>query len=74
MIVSSKFIEKATKQDDQTVGHDLMSKTSEIRTVRVPHRNISGKYVCFVDTPGFDDSKRSDVDALDSISKFMIQL
>ena len=55
------------------IGHDLMSKTSNIRTIRMPHRNRPGKYICFVDTPGFDDSKRSDYDILASNGMFMIQ-
>ena len=46
------------------IGHDLSSCTSEITTYTV---NISGQVVRLIDTPGFDDSERSDSDILSVI-------
>lgn len=47
------------------IGHDLNSCTSEITTYTV---NISGHVVRLIDTPGFDDSDRSDSDILGVIA------
>lgn len=46
------------------IGHDLSSCTREITTYQV---NISGQAVRLIDTPGFDDTDRSDSDILSVI-------
>ncbi|KAF8429576.1 hypothetical protein EV426DRAFT_581863 [Tirmania nivea] len=47
------------------IGHDLNSCTSEITTYTV---NMSGQVVRLIDTPGFDDTNRSDSDILGVIA------
>jgi len=68
----STFIECATRQDGQTVGHKLRSFTSEIRTVRITHPKNNRKVV-FVDTPGFDDTTKTDVEILSMIADWLVQ-
>jgi len=69
----STFIEYATRQDGQTVGHTLRSFTTDIRAVRVIHP-IGGYPVLLVDTPGFDDTYRSDVVILVQIADFLVKI
>jgi len=68
----STFIECATRQDGRTVGHKLRSFTSEIRTVRITHPKNNRKVV-FVDTPGFDDTTKTDVEILSMIADWLVQ-
>ncbi|KAK9775064.1 putative G domain-containing protein [Seiridium cardinale] len=49
-------------------GHDLESCTQEIETVDFP---LDGHDVTLVDTPGFDDSKRSDTEILTLIADWL---
>ncbi|KAF5359590.1 hypothetical protein D9756_003428 [Leucocoprinus leucothites] len=58
---------------DQGVGHDLMSHTSEIKAirVRVPDEDFE---VVLVDTPGFDDTYKSDYEILQMISEWIKQV
>jgi hypothetical protein len=67
----SQFIECATRQDGRTVGHKLRSFTADIRTVRITHPT-DGHPVLFVDTPGFDDTLKSDVEILSMIADFLV--
>jgi predicted GTPase len=64
---SGKFINLATGVD-AGVGHDLESFTSEIGIIKM---TFLGCNVVFVDTPGFDDTKRSDSDILKMISDWL---
>jgi predicted GTPase len=68
---TTQFIDVATKQDGHTVGHNLESKTSDIRAVRVAHP-ITGSPVVLVDTPGFDDSSKSDEEILTMIVDWLV--
>jgi len=68
----SNFIDVATQQDGHTVGHKLESETSDIRAVRVDHP-ITGSPVVLVDTPGFDDSSKSDVEILTMIAGWLVK-
>ena len=63
-----KFIELATGITG-TVGHSLQSFTDEISVVRLPFPGLS---LCFVDTPGFDDTIRSDLDVFKMISDWLM--
>ncbi|KAL9714078.1 hypothetical protein Ac2012v2_002386 [Leucoagaricus gongylophorus] len=58
---------------DQGVGHDLMSCTNEIKAVRVrvPDEDID---IVLVDTPGFDDTYKSDYEILQMISEWIKQV
>ena len=53
------------------VGHDLYSCTQEISIIRLSSRGVVDADICFVDTPGFDDLTRSDLDVLEMISDFL---
>jgi len=69
----STFINYATKQDGSGVGHGLKSVTTEIRAVRCQHPDGKGTVV-FVDTPGFDDTYRSDIDVLSQIAGWFVKV
>ncbi|KAI6156086.1 hypothetical protein EDD17DRAFT_1489994 [Pisolithus thermaeus] len=64
----SSFVAKATNSGDEGVGHALVSHTSEIKATRCI---IGGSNVVLVDTPGFDDTKKSDLQILESISDWL---
>lgn len=49
------------------VGHALEICTTEVTPVRTPY--LDG--VIFVDTPGFDDTNRSDADILDATRRWL---
>ena len=51
------------------VGRGLESCTSEVRTSR-PFL-LNGRIVTLIDTPGFDDTTRSDTDILSSIAAYL---
>jgi len=58
-----KFINVATGVD-AGFGHDLKSCTSEIGIIKMSFPDFN---IVFVDTPGFDNTKRSDSDFLEII-------
>ncbi|KAF7970688.1 hypothetical protein HWV62_23292 [Athelia sp. TMB] len=62
----------ATKQNGIGVGHDLESCTSEIRAVQCRHPNEAGEVV-FVDTPGFDDTYKPDIEILSTIADWLVK-
>ena len=65
-----QFINMATQQDSHAIGHGMQSQTSEIQTSRVKHPT-TGDPVIFVDTPGFDDTYKSDVEILTMIAVWL---
>ncbi|KZP32036.1 hypothetical protein FIBSPDRAFT_775451 [Athelia psychrophila] len=67
----STFIEYATGNSAGTVGHGLQSFTTAIREARVPHRKKPFSVV-FVDTPGFDDTEKTDVEVLAMIADWLV--
>lgn len=52
------------------IGHSLQSCTSEIGIVRLQSHELDFNIV-LVDTPGFDDTTRSDVDILKMVSEWL---
>ena len=62
-----KFI-SVTTGVDVGVSHDLESYTSEIGLIKMP---FPGRNIVFVDTPGFDNTMRSDGDILKVISDWL---
>ena len=68
-----QFIDIATKQAHSgNVGHSLQSCTSEVRAVR--YRRIDDNAIrsyVIVDTPGFDDTKKSDSEILGLIADWL---
>jgi len=69
----STFIATATGRSDKDggVGHELESKTDQVRAMRCAHPNYPGRNVVFVDTPGFDDSHKSDAEILKMIAEWL---
>ncbi|KAF7973131.1 hypothetical protein HWV62_16174 [Athelia sp. TMB] len=68
----STFIDYATKQNESSIVHNLSSGTSEIRAVRCQHPE-DNRPVLFVDTPGFDDPSRSDIEVLSQIASWFAE-
>ena len=73
LMVNSKFVECATRQAAQSVGHKLRSCTTDIRTVRITHPG-DGRPLLLVDTPGFDDTVKSDVEILIMIADYIVKM
>ncbi|RDB28781.1 Serine/threonine-protein kinase HT1 [Hypsizygus marmoreus] len=69
----STFINVATQLPSVVVGDDLESCTQDIRAIPYPHPDGSGRNIVFVDTPGFDDSERTDYEILTRISDWLKQ-
>jgi len=55
------------------VSDSLTSCTSDIKSVLVQHPKYPTKSVLFVDTVGFDDTVRSDVDVLKMTSDWLVK-
>ncbi|KAF9115033.1 hypothetical protein BGX27_009151 [Mortierella sp. AM989] len=53
---------------DAKVGHNLESCTQKIQEVRC---QIAGQSVVLLDTPGFDDTNRSDTEVLEGVAEFL---
>ncbi|TFK33827.1 P-loop containing nucleoside triphosphate hydrolase protein [Crucibulum laeve] len=66
----STFINIATEHDTG-VGHSLESYTSEIGIFKLFYPELSDGDIVFVDTPGFDDTHKSDIDILKMISEWL---
>jgi predicted GTPase len=69
-LVKIQFIDYATNQGGKHVGHGLTSCTADIRSVRVRHPT-TGREIVIVDTPGFDDTYRSDAEILKLIADWL---
>ncbi|KZP04217.1 hypothetical protein FIBSPDRAFT_941125, partial [Athelia psychrophila] len=69
----STFIEYATQQNGGSVGHSLQSQSVDIKAVRTKHPDDQGS-VIFVDTPGFDDTNRSDIEILAQIAGWFVKV
>ncbi|EKM78811.1 hypothetical protein AGABI1DRAFT_13598, partial [Agaricus bisporus var. burnettii JB137-S8] len=66
----STFIKAATGADDVEVGHKLGSCTEEVRAVPCRHPS-KDEDIVLVDTPGFDDTYKSDAEILEQIAKWL---
>ena len=53
------------------VGHDLKSCTSNINNVRLSIPEVAFGDLVFVDTPGFDDTHKTDVDILKMVADWL---
>lgn len=54
-----------------TVGHTLLSGTSSIQHVIVPHPTDARRRIILVDTPGFDDTYIDDARVLTRIALWL---
>ncbi|KIM76264.1 hypothetical protein PILCRDRAFT_12872 [Piloderma croceum F 1598] len=66
----SQFIERATRSNGDSVGHSWRSRTSDVRAVRAVNP-ANGSPVVFVDTPGFNDTFKSDEEILTIITDWL---
>ncbi|KAG2336081.1 hypothetical protein BDR05DRAFT_897242 [Suillus weaverae] len=67
----SSFINIATRNEHAKVGHGLDSCTQDVTAYNFPHVDGSGRNVVFVDTPGFEDSLRTDYEVLKEIAAWL---
>ena len=52
-------------------GHTLESCTSEISVVKLSFPGVVDSDICFVDTPGFDDTRTSSTEILKTIADWL---
>ncbi|KAH0829010.1 hypothetical protein J3R83DRAFT_2463 [Lanmaoa asiatica] len=69
-LMCCQFIRSASGHDTQGVGHGLKSFTSQVLAIRFWDQECR-RYVVLVDTPGFDDTFKSDLDILNMISDWL---
>jgi predicted GTPase len=65
-----KIIDTLTNQPGKRSGSHLESFTTEVRAVRMNHP-VHGKRLVLVDTPGFDDTNKSDMEILKMVSSWL---
>ncbi|OAL48587.1 P-loop containing nucleoside triphosphate hydrolase protein [Pyrenochaeta sp. DS3sAY3a] len=65
------FVSKATGRKDLEIGSDLSSCTQE---VQIAETVIGGRRVILIDTPGFDDSDRTEADILRLIANYLAEM
>ena len=65
-----QFIKTAT-DFDTIVGNSLESCTSEINIVKLSIPELADGDIVFVDTPGFDDTHKSDADILQMVADWL---
>jgi hypothetical protein len=69
---SEQFIDQAARDNvSEGAGHHLASCTTEVRAVRVRDPFDESREVVFVDTPGFDDTYKSDAEVLKMIADWL---
>ena len=68
---SPQFVSAASGYDTKVIGHALRSKTEQVSAIKFWDQE-SGQHVVLVDTPGFDDTFKSDLDILNIISKWLV--
>jgi len=70
LLIQPQFINAATGYN-KGVGHSLESCTSEITAVKLSFPELVASDIYFVDTPGFDDTNKSDLDIFKMISEWL---
>jgi hypothetical protein len=70
LIAMRKFIETICGIEGRS-GHSLESYTQGISVVKISFPERTAFDICFVDTPGFDDTNRSDVEIFGMISEWL---
>ena len=66
-----KIIDILTNQPGRRAGSRLESCTTEIRAVRVFNHPVHGDRLVLVDTPGFDNTTKSDIEVLQIVSNWL---
>ncbi|KAJ9504307.1 hypothetical protein H2202_000363 [Exophiala xenobiotica] len=64
----STFIRRVTENDTVVVGDGLKSVTQQMQPFQVQHE---GKHFSIVDTPGFNDTHRSDSEVLKELAQWL---
>ncbi|KAI1114496.1 P-loop containing nucleoside triphosphate hydrolase protein [Nemania sp. NC0429] len=64
----SSFIADCTGRKDVEIGHDLESCTNSVAIFR---ENLNGRDVYLIDTPGFDDTNKEDVEILTAVAHYL---
>jgi len=69
----SQFIDVLTKPSSNKLraGSSLGSCTEKIQAVRLRNHKHYGSKLVLVDTPGFDDDRRSDMEVLEMIGEWL---
>jgi predicted GTPase len=68
---AEQFINIAVGNNQTTIGHDLRSCTQGVQAVRCTHPENPDRQIVFLDTPGFDDTSRTDTEVLIDISEWL---
>jgi hypothetical protein len=66
-----QFIDLLTGQKGKRAGNSLKSVTADIQATRVRHPRTGASNIVLVDTPGFDDTNRTDMEILAMISDWL---
>jgi predicted GTPase len=66
-----QFINLAIANDRTAVGHHLHSCTQGVRAVRCSDPDNPRRKFVFLDTPGFDDTHKSDTQILMDIAEWL---
>ncbi|KAI0543512.1 hypothetical protein F4679DRAFT_568379 [Xylaria curta] len=64
----SSFIADCTGRKDAQIGHDLASCTNSVAIFRT---QLQDRDVYLIDTPGFDDTNREDVEILTTVAHYL---
>jgi len=55
------------------VNHSVESCTQEVQAFARLHPDDSGRKIVLIDTPGFDDSGRTDYEILKTITEWLVK-
>ena len=66
-----KIIDTLAGQPGKRSGSCLESCTTEVRAVRLSKHKVHGNRIVLVDTPGFDDTNKSDLEILQMVSNWL---
>jgi predicted GTPase len=66
-----KVIDTLAGQPGKRAGSRLESCTTEVRAVRLYNHAVYGDRLVLVDTPGFDDTNKSDLEILQMVSDWL---
>ncbi|RWA08083.1 hypothetical protein EKO27_g7037 [Xylaria grammica] len=66
----SSLVSLCTNEDVE-IGHDLQACTQDVRTYSFHHPKLRSGRVYLVDTPGFDDTNKSDTEVLRTLATWL---
>lgn len=71
-IEKKQFINLLCGTDEMKIGRGLKSCTADVKVSKA--KIFNDRPVCFIDTPGFDDTKKSDAEILKTVSSFLADM